>query len=380
MSDAKTVKDLRAALPEDGVLSAYIEVNPGRPDNQGGGLSARVKALLKETGAPDELQRAVLEDLSDATRTGGRLRAYFVFPGKRGPDLRTLDFQVQQREEARYGPPLLAPLERALERHQPAGVVLIDRRRARLFTIHLGEIVEHRREEKTPFEPEGRFLSLPSSPVRGILPRGGVGYDLFEARVRDRQRRFFAEVAANVERLAPRFGFRQLVLAGPPERVNEFRSALPPTLAKGVIGVASVSTPGKATAAEVLAAVEPVLDESRREEAARLIEVARAGGVTGLRAVIEALGEGRVSDLLLPEDGAGPPFWKCLDAACGQLSATRVAACPRCSGRVEETPAEPVLRELAASAGAAVHHLAGGHARVLTTELGGVAALVRHSR
>lgn len=380
MSDAKTVENLRAALPDDGVLSAYIEVNPGRPDNQGGGLSARVKALLKETGAPDELQRAVLEDLSEATRAGGRVRAYFVSPGKRGPDLRTLDFQVQQREEARYGAPLFTPFERALERHQPAGVVLIDRRRARLFTIHLGEIVEHRREENEPFEPEGRFLSLPSSPVRGILPRGGVGYDLFEARVRDRQRRFFADVVANVERLAPRLGFRRLVLAGPPERVTEFRSALSPTLARGVIGVAGVGTPGKATPAEVLAAVEPLLDESRREEAARLIEAARSGGVSGLRAVLEALGEGRVAELLLPESSAGPPLWKCLDAECGQLSATPIKACPRCSGRVEKTGSAPVLAELAAGTKAVVHHLGGEPARVLEAELGGVAALVRHSR
>lgn len=379
MSDPRTVAELSSALPNDGVLSAYIEVNPARPDNHGGGLTARVKALLKEAGGPEEFHRVILEDLSEATRASGRLRAYFVTSGKRGPELRKLDFKVQQREAASYGPPLLAPFQQALERHQPVGVVLIDRRRARLFTIHLGEIIEHRRQEDEPLE-EGRLLSLPPSPVRGVLPRGGAGYDLFEARARDRQRRFYGEVATNLERLAQGLGFKRLVLAGPQERVAEFRAELPPALARNMVGIASVGAPAKATPSEVLAAVEPVLEKWRAEESARLVEAARVRGVMGPKAVVEALGQGRVAELLLPEGGMGRPVWRCLNRECGQVYEDPVEACPRCRGPVEETAAGPVLAEMAERAGASVHYLDGEAAAVLTRELEGVAGLVRFPR
>jgi len=379
MSDPRIVAELRSSLPKDGVLSAYIEVNPARPDNHGGGLTARVKAMLKEAGGPEEFNRVVLEDLSEATRASGRLRAYFVTAGKRGPELHKRDLKVQQREVASYGPPLLAPLEQALERHQPVGVVLVDRRRARLFTVHLGEIIEHRRQENEPLE-DGRFLSLPPSPVRGLMSRGGAGYDFFEARARDRQRRFFAEVATNLEQLAHGLGFKWLVLAGPPERVAEFKAELPPTLARNMVGIASVGTPAKATASEVLAAVEPVLEKWRDEESARLVEAARIRGVMGLRAVVEALGQGRVAELLVPEGGMGQPLWRCLNRECGQVNEDPVDTCPRCRGPVEEKAAGQILVELAERAGASVHHLGGEAGGVVTRELEGVAALVRFPR
>ena len=47
--------------------------------------------------------------------------------------------------EARYRPdPYLRPLLETLDEHERHGVVLLDRQQARLFSVFLGEIEEHR--------------------------------------------------------------------------------------------------------------------------------------------------------------------------------------------------------------------------------------------
>ncbi|MGH2637318.1 MAG: host attachment protein [Actinomycetota bacterium] len=217
----------------------------------------------------------------------------------------------------------LLPLEALLETYRPTCAALVDYAGARLFLVDLGRIDE-------------------VSDVRDDVPnrheQGGRAQMRMQRHVDDHRTKHLKHVAEDLFALWRRRPFEHLVLAGPAEAHHELEPCLHDYLRRRVR--ASVTLPITATGAEVLARVLQVeeAEERERERSAfdRLARASAAGdhGAAGLEATLEALGGGRVGELVVSIDLSAPGS---VCRVCGRL-ATTVRSCPGCGGRTDPVP------------------------------------------
>ena len=132
------------------------------------------------------------------------------------------------------------------------------------------------------------------------------------------------------------------VLAGPPHRVSAFRDALPPGLARRVLGRAALS-PRQATPASVFAAV---LDVRAAHEASvahdavaeLLVGIGEGWAVRGVPHALAALADGRLRRLLVGAT-AGAPGFRCAESGRLVLDPTG------CRGPMPPAPVADVIDE-----------------------------------
>jgi peptide subunit release factor 1 (eRF1) len=227
--------------------------------------------------------------------------------------------------------PAVGQLEAVLRQHEPIGVLMADRQRARMFVFELGELVE--RSEL--------FDELPRDEgARGERDRGADNTQHLEARTQQHLRHA-ANVAFDVWRQHP---FEHLALAAPDPLANVLESNLHPYLRSRVSG--RLSVPVSASCDEVLAAAQAIeADVERRREAKvvdRLRQAVAAGrrGVAGLAGVVEAMTDRRV-DCLVVSRGYAAAGWRC--EGCGAL-AVMGRRCKRCGGQMTEV--DDVVEEI----------------------------------
>jgi peptide chain release factor subunit 1 len=253
----------------------------------------------------------------------------------------------------------LLPLEAVLETYRPTCAALVDYVSARLFLVELGRIEE-------------------TSDLRDDVPnrhdQGGRAQMRMQRHVDDHRTKHLRHAADALFALWRRRPFDDLVLAGPAEAHREIEVYLHDYLRRRVR--ASVTLPMTATGEVVLARVleteEAVERERERAAIERVSGAAGAGerGVAGLEATLEALGAGRVGELVVSID-LSEPGSAC--RTCGRLS-TGVRSCPACGGRTEPLP--DVVEAAVATAfrgGARVDTIVGGGLE----QIGGIGALLR---
>ena len=311
------LRELLAWKPADGgkVLSLYLDRKTATGFWNGAHSGTLVKGIAKETGLEiDEAERerfdsaaaAALQALAAVDWNERSLAAFATADGK----VRTAELNVPLVSQARWdAQPYLLPLIEALGEHERLAVVLADRKRARLFTIALGEI----EEERDAFNPE---------PVKRVAATGSD-----QARTTNLQRRadqhahrHLKHVAAMLDEMWRTRRFGRLVLGGATETANRLRDLLPKRLAESVAGL--VHLPVDATKDEVLAAtldIERRAHEDSHEEAVDLLATAsakRERAAVGLDGTLDALREGRVRTLLYAE-GIALRGRRC--SSCGSL-------------------------------------------------------------
>jgi peptide chain release factor subunit 1 len=219
--------------------------------------------------------------------------------------------------------PAVGQLESVLREHEPIGVLLADRQRARMFVFALGELVEH----------SERFDALPRDEGgRGERDRGGDHPHHLEARVQ-RHVRNAAQVAFDVWQQSP---FDHLVIAAPDSLAGELEANLHTYLVERLVG--RITMPVAAGDDEVLAAAQSIeADVERRRDAAVVARLRQAvstkrRGVAGLGRVLEALADRRIDQLLVSK-GFGATGWRCegcnVHAAIGRT-------CKRCGDHMVE--------------------------------------------
>jgi peptide subunit release factor 1 (eRF1) len=298
VASTEVIKSLVDRLSEypGPVLSAYVNVNPAHPKNQGKAYTIRLKAALKESGAPEEVSSRALELFRDEPP---QARTIVLFAAPDGL-FEAYRLNLDLPEEVRWGEPDVAPLMLALDEYESYGVLLLDRERFRFLVTSLGEI-EEVAEAENPLNTSG-WRELTISPANAT-PRGGSSKDDFEDRVEENTRRFYKEMAEYVRREARRQGIGRLILAGTEERTAEFRAMLPTELRERVAG--EVRLPADAPEGEVMDRLSSAWRRAESEREAELLEKARERGVRGARATLEALQEGRVHHLVVswPLDG-----------------------------------------------------------------------------
>ncbi|MGB3635316.1 MAG: VLRF1 family aeRF1-type release factor [Rubrobacteraceae bacterium] len=306
MASTATIQGLRNRISEHPgpVLSAYVNVNPAHPENQGKAYVNRLKTALKECGAPEDLSKHALEFFRDEP-PHARTIAYFAAPDGL---FETSRLNLDLPEEIRWGEPDVAPLMLALDEYENYGVLLVDRKEFRFLVTSLGEI-EEVAEARNILNTAG-WRELTISPANAT-PRGGSSKDDFEDRVEENTRHFYREVGETVRHEVKRQGIGRLILAGPGERTAEFRKTLPNELRERVVG--EVHVPVDAPESEVLEKISSARRKAESNREAELLEKAREGGVYGMTATLEALQEGRISHLLVSWQLEGEVYWSAED-------------------------------------------------------------------
>jgi peptide subunit release factor 1 (eRF1) len=310
------------------VTSCYLDVD-GRRLARLRDLEHEVDVVLKgaRSRADDDASvHADLRRIESYVRGGldrSRVRGVAIFACEADGLWQVIELPVPVRTRIVINEaPAVGQLEALLREHEPVGVLLADRQRARMFVCELGELVE--RAEHVDKAPR-------AIDVRGERDRGDHAQAL-EARNLHHVRAA-AHVAFTVWGEHP---FAHLVIAAPDDLAGQLEAALHPYLRERLAG--RLPVPVTASHEEVLAgATRVVCDIERRRQAAvvdRLRAAVAAGrrGVGGLADTVEALGDHRVETLLVSA-GYTAVGWRC--PRCRRL-ATMGRRCPRCGGEMVE--------------------------------------------
>ncbi len=220
----------------------------------------------------------------------------------------------------------LKPLAHLLGAFPLLGVVLVDRHRARIFDLRLGELTER----------EDLFHPLP----RRGRSDGFAGYDGGHAqrRVEDEVRQHFKHVADALKDLLEKRVFEKWILACS----DAHRSLLEPQLhsyvSQALIGRFHADL-AHATRDEIRNHAQEIVEnwqaDRRRDMVSQVLSQARSNGrgVTGLRRVLRSLELGEVQTLLVGANLQGHAI-EC--SGCGHIDAHLINFCPACGRSTHE--------------------------------------------
>ncbi len=279
---------------------------------------------------------------------------------------------VPVADDLRFGPtPYVGPLLDVLDEYERFAVALVDKEKARLFSVFMGEI----EEERELFDV-----------VPGRHDQGGWSQANYQRHHEMHVHWHLKRVAEALATLFRRRPFDRLVLAGPEEATSELRRLLPRPLRGRLVGTIPAETfMGEAEILRRTLEIERQLEREAEERiVGELAELTAAGGraTCGADATLDAIGQGEVRRLVVAEDTRFPGT-EC--PQCGRLAragygaeAREGARCPLCGTEliilddVVERATERVLDEKGT---VEVVHAAA--ARRLMQECGGLGAFLR---
>lgn len=179
------------------VLTAYLDVNPASPRNQGqrgyvAWLTSTGQVLSRQMSDRDRrLFRTQLRRVEDYLRTARpRARGLAVFAGPKVWEV--IPLQVEVAEELHWGKLSLQQMLWILDEHRPRGVVVLDGAKARFFHLWLGVITEDKAASVDSEFPAGRKKKLIGSSHPGIFGAVGVARDLADKHLAAQRSRFDA--------------------------------------------------------------------------------------------------------------------------------------------------------------------------------------------
>jgi len=219
----------------------------------------------------------------------------------------------------------LKPLAHLLGASPLLAIVLLDRHRARIFDLRLGELTER----------EDLFHPLP----RRGRSDGFAGYEGGHAqrRVEDEVRQHFKNIAESLKELMDKGVFEKWILACQDAHRSLFEPQLHPYVSQALIGRFHADL-AHATRDEIRSHAQQIVEqwqnERRHDLANQVLSNARSNGrgVTGLRRVLRSLELGEVQTLLVGENLQAHAV-EC--TGCGHIDAHLVSYCPVC-GRVTQ--------------------------------------------
>jgi hypothetical protein len=316
---------LRREVPDNHVLTAILNVNPASPDNQGGALGIRSRNALNKLKSlpelPPELSQTVLENLPQAERST-RTRAYYLWKTSGKQNVRIIDLPLELPEVVSYGAPKLESLEFALESSLPSVIALVDHEWGRIFKFAMGEMTELYRLENV-LETNNQFREIKpvgavhtqledTSPYqdsgRNLLSRNTTNFDRLEARVDHQDHKFYSTIVERLTQLRQAQSFECLLLAGPIEARAAFKHELTSGLTQVLFG--EFACPSNASAAHVLEVATQTLAVAELKFGAKLIAQTQDHGIHGLSQTLQAIQEGRVYRVLVPDDGSSLKVWQ----------------------------------------------------------------------
>ncbi len=351
------------------VLTAYLDVSPQRRAHRAWATVLKDLAhdVREGLGKHERLQLdaeiARARDWLDSEPPGGRGVALFSCASRGMWEAYFLP--GVERDDLTFGPvPHLAPLIDIVDDYERYAVALVDKERARLFTVFMAQV-----EETRTFEDE----------VPGKHDQGGLSQMKYQ---RDHEKHVLWHLKRVVEELSEllqRRSFDRLVVAGPEEATRELRTLLPDDLASRLVDVIPMES--DAGVARILdATLEIERRVERQDEDALVTELleavgARGNGSCGVADTLQALLLGAVHTLVL-SDGLRVSGCECPN--CGWMQEANTDSCPICGTRMRTDIdiADIAARRTLETAGSVevVHEDA---ARRLTERCGGMGAVLR---
>ena len=220
----------------------------------------------------------------------------------------------------------LKPLAHLLGASPLTAVVLLDRHRARIFDLRLGELTER----------EDLFHPLP----RRGRSDGFAGYEGGHAqrRIEDEVRQHFKNIAENLKELMDKGVFEKWILACQDAHRPLFEPQLHPYVSNALIGRFHADL-ARATPSEIKSHAQQIVDQWQNQRRHELVSLAlsharsNGRGVSGLRRVLRSLELGEVQTLLIGDNFQAHAV-EC--TGCGHIDAHLVSYCPVCGRATQQ--------------------------------------------
>lgn len=288
------------------ITSCYLDVD-GRRLTRHHDVELELDSALREARQRANGHRSVHDDLRriEAFVKGGldrhTTRGLAIFACSESDLWEVIELPMPVRTQVVINlAPAVGQLEAVIQEHEPIGVLLADRQRARLLVFHQGTVVD--RTELIDELPRD-FDS------RGERERGTP-----DAHVEELAHQHLRHAARAAFDLWQASGFQHLVVGAPDPIAAELEGALHPYLQARLCGRVKVGV--GANEADVRVAAEEVEARVEREReatvVARLREAAITGrrGVAGLGRTLEALHDRRAERLVVSK-GYAEEGWRC---------------------------------------------------------------------
>lgn len=357
--------------PGGKVMSLYLDTSPIRVEREAYLLAYRdlIKALRQEV---PESEQKTLE--AAATRAEGFLVNEFsaghpglaIFAAAEPEYFYPIPLPRRPLEQMSWDSrPHLEPLREILDDNERVAVALFDSRRARLFTVFLGEVEERLtiEDQHLPKEQAGGWAALRQS-------RLGRRHD-------DRLVQHAKHTVAELTSLLRTSSFDRLLIGGPEEPLAVLRHHLTRSLRDRLAGELHLEL--FASDHDVREAVLRAATASERASEVAMVDelfdaATKARAALGPGQTLAALSENRVH-LLFVADSFDGPGEEC--SSCGYLSAV-AGPCPSCRGPMDTVVdlRERVIQRALAQ-GARVEVVSGDAAALLLTR-GGLGAWTRY--
>lgn len=363
------------------VISLYVDVNPASVDNQRKAWVLRARAAVDALGLPNGSARRIAERLRSQVLPDARTLAVFAHADDDElfhlvPIEHTLRAVTgHDGALARFGEPFLAPIELNVLRRRPSLVVQVVGDRVRRFVVTPGGISELERVQQDWDETFWRTDEGTGSIRPGETQRGGSPKDAYEERTEAWIERLYKRVAADLRKVAEEHGARRVILSGTAPDVAALEAQLDPATAALVKGRIPLQPNPEASPGSLHAVFLEAVTEAEAVEAAEDLARAEESGVVGAGPTLQAVNEGRVHTLVVP-DVPYQEVWRCKGS--GRVYATRERAAGECLGEeLEPVPLADALPRLAEAFGMELRFTSGEADRRLREDLGGLAGLLR---
>lgn len=319
-------KDLEAfekfRADEHFVVSLFLNVSP--QERKRGTYLSKFKNLIKNLS--EEKLSLVKEDIEKIekflqTERESFKKSLVLYSCVKKEFWQRYDLNIEIKDELIIDKtPYTNPLFDLLDNYQKYGILLVDKRSARVFLVFLGDIEEYGMVEHDH--------------VPGKHKKGGW-FALAEKRY---ERHIEHHVKMHLKDVVDKFGdflkdreIRRLIVAGPDEAIYELMKILPERIKQKIVGRTFIEK--YASAEEVLDKVIPIInDYEQMKESKTLSELITRSrkndnAVLGIDDVIKYLRERRVMKLIIPKD------YKIdgkVCASCGFATQQNVDCCMEC--------------------------------------------------
>ncbi|MCX8034265.1 MAG: hypothetical protein N3A00_02970 [Thermodesulfovibrio sp.] len=279
------------------------------------------------------------------------------------------DLNIELKEELIVEKtPYTSPLFDLLDNYQKYGVLLVDKRSARVFLVFLGDIEE--------------YGMIHHDHVPGKHKKGGW-FALAEKRY---SRHIEHHVKMHLKDVIDKFGdflkdreIRRIVVAGPDEAIYELMRILPENIKQKIVGRTFIEK--HAAAEEVIEKVMPIINEYEQMKESKTLSdlITRArkndNAVLGIDDVMKYLRDRRVMKLIVPKD------YKIegnVCFSCGFATQQEVDCCKECGSCIMKAYnlIEKAI-EMALQSGALIEVVKDEKERNLLIENGNIGAFLR---
>ncbi len=312
-------------------VSLYLNVDPNF--NKKGDYIVHIKNMLKQTA--ESLDKAVykkvkedLEKIEHYVLTNKRMfkKGLALFSSKERSLWREYNLGLPVKNELIVDKGVYTkPLIDLLNNYQRYGVLLVGKDSARIFIVHLGEIVEY---------GEVYTADIPGKHKKGGW--FGLAQNHFERHINVHVGIHLKDVIEKLDSFLAGEYIGRLILGGSDEAVSMFKGMLHKITLDKLIGSVKIEMFAKSD--DVLSKVEPIVAayEHKQEEATVKDLIAKAmkneAAVLGLENVINAIQEQKVMKLVFISSYKQNGF-NC--KSCGFLTTQKINSCPYCKGDFE---------------------------------------------